>query len=253
MTRPETPSPFRRRAALLSLLVLPLLAACGEDGPTATTDPSASATAPTPSASPGPVDPFTALAPPSSPGVGTFSALVANRAYAATQGFLALQLLERSTVTGGNDAALVDRLQGALQDPQVAEDLGDGPTRRGLDYRPLFGAGVELGTPLATVQDSQYVAEPVTGLGGEQGMRITWTGRLSYPVTVGSTASEVTYATSVSYIFGPVENDPNGIELQAALKGEATFTGVVEACTRQGVLYPGASGAACPAEATRTR
>lgn len=238
-----------RRLLLLPVLVLSSLTACSED-PGAPA-PSASPSAVEPSATP--VDPFTSIAPPTSPGVGSFPALIANRAYAASQGYLALQLLERATVTGGNNEALVDQLQGALRDPAITRDLGGAPTRRGLDYRPLFGTGVTLGTPLASVQDSQYVAEPVTGLGGEQGIRITWSGRLTYPVTVGTTTSDITYATRVSYVFGPVENDPNGIELQAALTGEATFGGVVTACAERGVLYPGPAGSPCPAEATRTR
>ncbi len=223
------------------LLVL-LTAACsgGSTAPTAT-DPTPTTTATTAS-----IDPFEAIEPPTSPGVGRYDSILANRAYAATRGYVALELLEASSITGANNGALVEELQGAVADPMVKADLGGAPTRRGLDYRPLFPRGATVPKPVGTVSASTYTADEVKGLGGEQGLRVTWTGTVTYPVTLGGKTSPVGYTTTMSYIFSTLPNDPTGLVMQQVAKGTASFTGVIDACATKGLLYPGAAGASCP-------
>jgi hypothetical protein len=220
-----------------ALLLLALATACSGGSTIA-------ARTPPPSASP--IDPFDAIAPPTSPGVGSFDAILANHAYAATQGFLALELLEQSSVTGSNSDALVEQLQGAVQDSTVKADLGGSPTRRGLDYRPLFPKGATVPKPVGTVSSSTYTADEVKGLGGENGIRVTWTGTVIYPVTVAGKTSSVPYTLTMSYVFSRVANDPSGLVMQQVVKGTSSFTGVIDACAAKGVLYPGSAAAPCP-------
>lgn len=225
----------------LPVLLVLLTAACSGSSTPPTAVPS-----PPPETTTGSPDPFEALAPPTSPGVGSFGAVLANRAYAATRGYLALELLETSSITGANNAALVEQLQGATGDLTVKADLGGAPTRRGLDYRPLFPRTASLPQPVGTVSASTYTADEVRGLAGEQGLRVTWTGTVTYPVTVAGATSPVAYTTTMSYIYSTVPQDPAGLVLQQVVKGTASFTGVIDACTGKGLLYPGASGATCP-------
>ena len=177
--------------------------------------------------------------PPTSPGVGSFDAVLANHAYAATQGFLALELLEQSTVTGANNATLVEQLQGAVQDATVKADLGGAPTRRGLDYRPLFPKGATVPKPVGTVSASTYTADEVKGLGGENGIRVSWTGTVIYPVTVAGKTSSVPYTLTMAYVFSRVANDPSGLVLQQGVQRPAPLTGVIAAGAGSGVPHPG--------------
>ena len=231
-----------RRAALLLALPL-LLTSCNGDTPAAqaTPTPSATATA-TATASD---DPFQDLAPPTSPGIGSFTALLANRAYAATQGYLALELLEPATLTGDNEQELVDQLQGATQDVTVARDLG-APKRAGLDIRPRLPKGATVPKPVGRVTASSYVGDEVRGLAGEDGVRITWTGTVVYPVTLAGRTSDVTYSLTVGFVFSTTPNDPSGLVMQQMVRGKGSATGVVTACLDKGVLYPGAAAGACP-------
>ena len=229
-----------RRLAALALLPL-LLVSCDDDTPSPSPSPTASATT-TPQAE----DPFEAIAPPTSPGVGSFPALLANRAYQATRGFLALQLLEEPTVTGRNEKELVSQLQGATQDVTISRDLPGTPTRAGLDLRPLFPQGATVPKPVGTVTASSYVGDEVRGQAGEVGLRITWTGTVVYPVTLKGTTSDVTYDFSVGFVFSGTPQDPAGLVMQQLVRGKATAKGVITACLDKGVLYPGAESAACP-------
>lgn len=223
-------------------LVLLLTAACSGGSTPPAAQPT---TAPAPTASAA-VDPFDAIEPPTSPGVGSFDAVLANHAYAATRGYLALELLEPSSITGTNNAALVEQLQGATGDLTVKADLGGAPTRRGLDYRPLFPRTATVPTPVGTISSSIYTADEVRGLAGEQGLRVSWTGTITYPVTFGGRTTPVAYTTTMGYVFSTVPNDPAGMVLQQVVKGTASFTGVINACAAKGVLYPGAAAASCP-------
>lgn len=229
-----------RRTALLLALPL-LLASCNDDAPSATPT-----TSPTPTVtSSAAEDPFETIAPPTSPGVGSFPPILANRAYAAARGYLALQLLEPATLTGANEQELVSQLQGATQDVTVARDLGT-PKRAGLDIRPLLPRAATVPKPVGQVTASSYVGEEVRGLGGETGLRITWTGSVVYPVTLGGTTTDVTYSLSVGYVFSGTPNDPAGLVMQQMVRGKSSATGVVTACLDKGVLYPGAAAAPCP-------
>jgi hypothetical protein len=181
-----------------------------------------------------------ALAPPKSPGVGGFDAVVAQRAYDATRGFLALTLGEPGTLTGAGDAALLEAL--SVPDPalSVAPALR-GATRKGLGIRPRFPRAVVLGTPPAEVVRSSYRAEEVRGAGGEAAIRITWDGALRYRVVSAGTPHEVAYALSVAYVFGLVANEPGGIRLVQVVPGTMHAAPVVGACLAKGFLVP-ASG-----------
>lgn len=223
------------RTVPVLLLTLALTAGCSHDK-TATPTPAPSAS----------VDPFDAIAPPTSPGVGSFGPVLANHAYAATQGFIALELLEQSSVLGTNNAALVEQLQGGVQDLTVKTDLGGAPTRRGLDYRPLFPKGASIPKPVGAVSASSYTADEVQGLGGETGIRVTWTGTVVYPVTLHGATTQVTYTTTMGYVFSRVAQDPAGLTMQQVIKGTASFAGVIDACAAKGLLYPGSAGVPCP-------
>jgi hypothetical protein len=190
-------------------------------------------------------DPFEALTPPTSPGVGAYDAVLANRAYQASQGLLALQLLEAPTLLGSNDAELATQLQGALKDPSIPRDLR-GATRRGLDYRPRFPKGTTLANPVGSVVSSVYVGEEVQGLGGEHALRIRWSGTVTYPVTFQGRTHTVTYSLTMAYVFSPLPQEPNGLALQQAVPGTGTADGVVTACVAKGLLYPGPAAGRCP-------
>ena len=226
------PSPLVPGLSLPWLLMAGIvLSACSTGTPRATPPPSAS-----PVATAG--DAYGSLTPPRSPGVGSYDALVANRAYQAAQGYLALQLLEPATLHGTNKADLVQQLQGAAQDTTIARDLGAGPTRRGLDYRPLFPANVTPQTPVATVVRSSYTADEVRGLGGEQGLRISWSGAVHYHLTVAGSPRVVAYALSVGYVFSRVPTEPSGLQLQQVVHGSSHAAPVLASCLAKGLLVP---------------
>ncbi len=234
-----------RLPAVTLLLTTALLTGCSDaGGPTASPSATSPATS-SPSASTGD-DPFETITPPNSPGVGPFDPVLANRAYAATQGLLALQLLEKPSVLGDNTALLVDELSGASKDPAIVRDLGGPATRNGLDYRPLFPKGTTVGAPLAAVTGSTYIGEAVTGQAGELGLRIRWTGTLTYAVTFEGKAHRVVYTPTLTYIFSRVAEDQAGLVMQQTLRTAATVEGVITACLAKGLLYPGAPTAACP-------
>ena len=233
---PVVPGPLVSGLLLAGLLLSGLLVSgCSSSSPRATPTPN-----PTPSASPVPTasDAYASLAPPTSPGVGSYDALVANRAYQAAHGFLALQLLEPATLRGSNKADLVQQLQGAVQDTTVARNLGGAPTRRGLDYRPLFAPDVRPQTPLATVVRSSYTADEVRGLGGEQGLRISWSGTVHYHLVVAGTPRVVAFALSVGYVFGRVATEPSGLQLQQVVHGSSHAAPVLASCLVKGLLVP---------------
>lgn len=227
------------RRPLPCLLVLAaLLAGCsGGGGGTA---------APQPTASPAPVEPFEALAPPTSPGVGSFEAFSANRAYKATQSLLALQLLEKPTLAGGNRTQLAAALQGAFGPGPATAAVGGAPTRGALDYRPLFPPGTTFSEPVATVTSSIYNGEEVQAPSGDKAMRVTWTGTLTYAVTVKGATGTVTYNGDIAYLFAPIAAEPGGMALQAVAARPSSAQGVITACLAKGVLYPGAASARCP-------
>ena len=221
-----------------------LLTGCSNGGSHAATPPPSPSAAPSAAAT---ADPYDALTPPSSPGVGSFNSVLATRAYAAVHGYLALQLLEKPTLLGGNGAELVSELQGALQNPSIVRDLGGAPTRRGLDYRPVFPKGSALSDPVAVVTASSYSADEVQGRAGERGLRVSWQGTLRYPVTLGGRLHQVDYSLKVAYVFSTVAQDPGGLDLQTVVRGSGSATGVTTACLAKGLLYPGPAAGACPA------
>ena len=69
---------------------------------------------------------------------------------------MALQLLEQSSVTGANNATLVEQRQGSVQDSTGKADLGGAPTRRGLDYPPVFPQGATVPNAVGTVKSPTY-------------------------------------------------------------------------------------------------
>lgn len=219
-------------AACIALL---LLTGCSDDGPNARPSPSSSPSA-APSAS-APADAYQALQPPTSPGVGSFDAVAANHAYSLVHGLLALQLLEPATLTGHNQQELTAQLRGSNEDPAVAAAVGAGPTARGLDYRPLFPATV-LATPPAEVVRSSYTADEVQGRGGEQALRISWSGALRYHITGSKTAPSVAYALSIAYVFRAIPNEPGGVELAQVIRGTSHAAPVLASCVAKGVLVP---------------
>ena len=216
------------RALLAGLAALAVLATGCSDG-SGTAAPS-----PTPS---GPVDPFVALEPPRTPGVGSFDAAIAQRAYEATRGLLALTLAEPASLTGAGDAALLEAL--AVPDPalSVAPILRT-PTQKGLSVRPRFPRTVSLGTPPAEVVRSSYRADEVRGAGGEQAIRISWDGSVRYRLTVAGALHEVAYALSVGYVFALVPNEPGGIRLAQVVPGTAHAAPVIGGCLAKGLLVP---------------
>lgn len=227
---------MRRTAVFATAL---LLAGCtGSSTPRATPTPTVTAVS---------TDPFDAIEPPKSLEVGSFGAFLVNRAYASVRGYLALELLEPDTLLGRNEKTLVEQLQGATMDNTVRTSIGVAPNRTALNFRPLFPAGTQVAKPVGSITSSTYVADEVQGLGGENGLRITWTGGLTYPVVLKGKASTITYQTTVGFVFSRITQDPNGVTMQQPIAGTATFGGVIDACAAKGLLYPGVAGAACPA------
>lgn len=218
-------------AALIAAL---LLTGCSDDGSpqsVATPVPTSSSTAPA-------TDPYAALTPPTSPGVGSYPALVAGRAYLQSQGLLALQLLEPATLTGKNSASLARSLRGRSEDLSVQRDLGEAPTEAGLKYRPLLASSVTVGPQLAEVVRSDWSADEVQGRGGESALRITWNGAVRYHVTVDGQPRELAYALVFSYVYALVANEPNGIVLETVIPGGSHLAPVVGACLSKGVVLP---------------
>jgi hypothetical protein len=220
------------RALLVALCATAALTtACSGSSPTA-------APTPTPTSSP---DAYAQLAPPHTPGVGSFAPATSQRAYEATHGLLALTLLDRGTLTGTGTAALLEGLAVPNPDLSVAPYLQP-PTRRGLDIRPLFARTVTLRQPLVEVVRSSYTADEVQGVAGEQGIRITWDGALRYRASVGGADSDVAYVLHVSYVFAPVPNEPGGLRLVQVVPGSSHVAPVVASCLEKGVILPTAAG-----------
>jgi hypothetical protein len=220
------------RALLVALCATAALTtACSGSSPKA-------APTPTPSSTP---DAYAQLAPPHSPGIGSFSPAVSQRAYEATRGLLALTLLDRGTLTGTGTATLLEGLAVPNPDLSVAPYLRT-PTRRGLDVRPLFARTVTLRQPLADVVRSSYTAVVVPGVAGEQGIRITWDGALRYRVSVGGAPVEVAYVLHVAYVFAPVPNEPGGLQLVQVVPGSSHVAPVVASCLDKGVILPTSAG-----------
>jgi len=188
-------------------------------------------------ATPTVADPYTALTPPTSPGVGSFDASAARRAYLATQGLLATSLLEPGTLTGSGTASLLEQL--AVPDEVLSvKDLLVPPTKRGLDIRPLFARTVTLAPNPVEVVRSSYTADEVANPSGQHGIRIGWDGALRYRVLVGGVAHQVAYVLHVSYVFGPVTGEPGGLQLMQVVPGSSHATPVVTSCLAKGVLLP---------------
>jgi hypothetical protein len=215
------------RAFLVALCATTALATACTGGGTPKADP-------TPS---GPVDPYVALDPPTSPGVGSFDAVIAQRAYDAAHGLLALSLAEPATLTGTGTAALLDDLAVPNPSLNVVRFLRP-PTRRGLDLRPLFARTVTLATHPVEVVRSSYGADEVQGAAGEQGIRISWDGAVRYRVLVAGVPHQVAYALQVSYVFEPLPNEPGGLRLVQAVPGSSHAAPVVTSCLAKGVLLP---------------
>jgi hypothetical protein len=217
------------RALLVALCATTaLMTACtgGSGSPSARPSPSA------------PVDPYVALAPPTSPGVGSFDAVIAQRAYDAAHGLLALSLAEPATLTGAGTAALLDDV--AVPNPVLSVvHLLRPPTRRGLDIRPLFARTVTLAAHPVEIVRSSYSADEVQGPAGEQGIRISWDGAVRYRVLVAGAPHQVAYALQVAYVFEALSNEPGGLRLVQVVPGRSHATPVVTSCLAKGVLLPG--------------
>jgi hypothetical protein len=217
------------RALLLALCATAALTtACSGSSPHA-------GATPTPSTTP---DAYVQLAPPHSPGVGDFDQATSQRAYEAAHGLLALTLLDPETLQGKNTSTLLDELAVPNPDLSVAAYLRT-PTRRGLDVRPLFARTVTPAQPPVDVVRSSYAADEVQGIGGEQGIRITWDGALRYHVTVAGAPHDVAYVLHVAYVFGPIANEPGGLQLVQVIPGTSHAAPVVTSCLDKGVLLPG--------------
>jgi hypothetical protein len=218
----------------LALLLLAAACTSGSKGAAPSGTPS-----PTPSTSPSPVDPYTALAPPDSPGIGDSDAALANRAYAAAQGLLAEALLERDTLLGKDLATVATDLAGASQDSNVLRDVRTA-TEAGLSYRPLLGKGLTVADKgFAEVVRSEWSGDQVTGRGGETGLKISWSGAIRYTVTAASgTESQIAYALQTSWVFTPDTRVPGGLELVATLKGTAHIQPQLPTCNAKGVIVP---------------
>ncbi len=213
------------------LLALALAAGCSSgSSPTATKTPTPTSTATSSH------EPYADLAPPDSPGIGDFDRLVANRAYVATQGNLAAELLEPTTLTGSGDAVLAKLLQGASGDPAPARALASTPTTKGLLYRPLFARGVTVGKP--TIVRSVYTGDAVTSLGGETAMRINWSGTVHYAVTLRGAAHTVAFSLNIAFVYTLDAVDRTGVTLQVSVPGTSHAAPVEAACLAKGVLLP---------------
>lgn len=212
-----------------------LIALCATAALTTACTGSSPHAAPTPTATP---DAYAQLAPPHSPGVGSFDEATSQRAYEATHGLLALTLLDPGTITGTGTATLLQEL--AVPNPDLSvEAYLRPPTARGLAIRPLFARTVKPAASPADVVRSSYSADEVQGLGGEQGIRVTWDGALRYHVTVAGLAHEIAYVLHVSYVFAPIPNEPGGLRLVQVVPGTSHAAPVVTSCLDKGLLLPG--------------
>jgi hypothetical protein len=230
-----TRSPLLRSALALGAVVL--AAGCGGSSTTGTPTPAPTSTA---SSTTAPVDAYTALKPPVTPGIGTVDPALAQRAYEKARGLLALSLAEPGTLTGAGTDLLLEQLRVPDATLSVAGLLTPRATTKGLGLRPLFASTVTLGAQPVEVVRSSYRGEEVAGLGGESGVRITWDGAVRYRVVLAGQHREVAYSVSLAYVFGPVPGEPNGLQLVQAVPGTFHAAPVVTSCLAAGVLLPAA-------------
>jgi hypothetical protein len=215
------------RVVLAAACAALLLAGCSGGHSSAT---------PTPSPTP---DPYTALAPPTSRGVGSFDPVTSTRALDAAHGLLAQSLAEVGTLTGSGTASLLDALH-VPDDALGVTPLLSPPTRKGLGIRPLLGKGVALDRNPVQVVRSRYQADEVFGLGGEHALRVTWDGSVRYRVRLADVPHQIAYVLHVAYLFAPVPGEPGGLQLMQVLPGTFHAAPVVASCLDKGVLYPAA-------------
>lgn len=220
---------------IVALVTTAVLSGCA-GSPTSGPTPSPTASGQTSSTTH--VDAFTALAPPSGLTLPGIDPVLVTRALETSRGLLASSLAEPGTLDGTGTATLLESLQVPDPDLSVAGLFRPSPTQKALAIRPLFAPTVQLGSPLVHVVRSTYRAQQVTGLGGESGIRITWDGSVRYRVAVAGAAHEVAYALTLSYVFGPIENEPNGQRLVQVVPGSFHAAPVVTACLAKGVLLP---------------
>lgn len=216
------------RAPALTLALL-LATGCSAGSSTATPSPS-----PSPSQT---KDAYADLAPPTSPGVGSFNNLLANRAYEAAHGYLAAQLLEPGSLSGVGGVQLATLISGAAGDPNPAKAL-TGATVIGLSYRPLLAKGVTLPKEFATVVRSSYTGDEVSGLGGERALRVTWSGALHYDVLLGGKPLTFSYALKIAYVFTSEQQDPTGMTLQVTVPQAHHIAPAQTACLAKGIVLP---------------
>ena len=222
-----------RVPGLLALVVL--LAGCSSSAA-----PSTSAATPTATS----LDAYAALSPPTAGALGGYDSGTVAHAQEVVHGLLAEQLLEPTTLRGASIAA---DLAGAAGDNTVRRELGSRPTVGGLRFRPLFAKALRLATPPATVVSSTWGTDLVQGAGGEQGLRVTWSGDLAYDVrTPDGVLHRVGYRTRLGYVFSALGNEPGGVLLQVVQPLGSTTTGTLTSCRARGVLWPGTTGP-CPA------
>ena len=215
---------------LAVVLALALTAGCsGSESPDA---------GPRPSTSAAPVDTFTALAPPADTSIGSLDPILTRRAYEKARGLLALSLGEAGTLTGSGTDVLVEQLQVPDKDLSVTALLTPQPRAKGLGVRPLFAETVALDEQPVEVVRSTYRGEEVRGLGGESGIRISWSGSVRYRVEVDGRAQEVAYALRLAYVFGPVPEEVGGLRLVQVVPGAYHAAPVVRSCLDEGVLLP---------------
>jgi hypothetical protein len=220
-----------------ALAALALAAACSSgSSPTTAPTPSQAASAPAPSATPT-QDPFSAVTPPDSPGIGSFDPGTSNHAYLIAQGLLAEALFERSSLLGTEDAQLASDLAGTAKSPSVLAAL-KGATAAGLRFRPRFTKGVTVPASFAQVVRSDWGGEPVSTPDGGTAMRITWDGAIRYSVVYRGTPVKVAYTLSTSWVFTPKTVEINGVDLVTAVPGTFHAAPQVDACTAKGVLVP---------------
>jgi hypothetical protein len=225
--------------------VLPLIAAAALaaacSGTSTKAEPTPTTTAPAPSATTSTAaggDPYTALAPPQSPGIGDFAPGVVNHAYVVAQGLLAEAVLEEQTLLGTNSTQLGIDLSGAAKSASIVSALSDPAKPEGLRLRPRFGKGVTLAKPAADVVRSSWGGAPVGTPDGGAAMRITWDGSLRYHVVYGGKPVDVAFALKASWVFLPKDNEVNGVELVTAVPGEFHAAPQLASCTAKGLLVP---------------
>lgn len=226
----------RRRLALMALVLAGTVGCSGSPTSTSPTGGVPTATA----SSTAPLDAYTALEPPRTPGIGSVDAALAQRAYELTRGILALSLAEAGTLTGSGTGLLLEQLRVPDELLSVTHLLEPRPTRQALGLRPLFAPGVTLAEQPGEIVRSNYVGEEVRGQGGEAGVRITWDGAVRYRVLVDGQPQEVAYALTVTYVFGPIPEEPNGLRLVQAVPGTFHAAPVVSSCLAKGFFQPGA-------------